>query len=153
MTSRKVRVYQQGELDSLAELQEVKLPLEAWIAQKKMTRAKFAKDVGVSPVTVSRWINVIERCLPEDYYERQEQGTLQLCACLLDVILSRGERSQSCFEGLKWFSSIIFYPSTKQKPQSVSQQEIRSKYPPPYSYQRKSHTKVSAYVRHYFSDF
>ncbi len=70
MTSRKVRVYQQGELDSLAELQEVKLPLEAWIAQKKMTRAKFAKDVGVSPVTVSRWINVIERCLPEDYYER-----------------------------------------------------------------------------------
>lgn len=54
MTSRKVRVYQQGELDSLAELQEV---MEVWIAQKKMTRAKFAKDVGVSPVTVSRWIN------------------------------------------------------------------------------------------------
>lgn len=54
MTSRKVRVYQQGELDSLAELQEV---MEVWIAQKKMTRAKLAKDVGVSPVTVSRWIN------------------------------------------------------------------------------------------------
>ncbi|HFU4449782.1 TPA: helix-turn-helix domain-containing protein [Streptococcus suis] len=37
--------------------QEDLLNLEEWIAHRRMKKAHFARLVGVSPVTVSRWIS------------------------------------------------------------------------------------------------